>query len=433
MVYGGYKFIEKKYNPRETDLIALFYVDPTKGISFEKALEAIASESSVGTWTKLKTIQEKKQNKLKAKVFWYDKKKKLCKIAYPIELFELSNIPQLLSSVAGNIFGIKAVENLKLLDIKLPKIYINSFEGPEFGIIGVRNLFNVKDRPLLGSIIKPKLGLNASEHAKLAYKVWIGGVDIIKDDENLTNQPFNKFEERIIKSLEARDKAINETGERKEYMPNITGPIDLMMERAEFVKNQGGNYVMVDVVTVGFSALQFLRKITGKLKLVIHAHRAMHAAFTRKRNHGISMLVLAKLLRLVGVDQLHIGTIVGKMEGSKEEVLEIKKEIEKEIIDENIKAKVLSQFWYNIKPVFPVASGGLHPGIVEDLVRYFGKDIIIQMGGGIHGHPKGALYGAIAARQAIDAIMKGIKIKEYAKTHKELSIALKKWGKKRVK
>ena len=141
----------------------------------------------------------------------------------------------------------------------------------------------------------------------------------------------------------------------------------------------------------------------------MHAHRAGHAAFTKGKN-GISMKVIAKTARLIGMDQLHIGTAVGKMVETKEEVLE--------------NAKACTEKMGNLKKTFPVCSGGLHQGHVPALVKYFGKDIIIQMGGGIHGHPEGTVNGAIAARQAIDATMKGISLENYAKTHKELKVAL---------
>jgi len=172
--------------------------------------------------------------------------------------------------------------------------------------------------------------------------------------------------------------------------------------------------------------LQTLCKENEKFGLVIHAHRAGHAAFTRNPKHGISMLVIAKLARLIGVDQLHIGTVVGKMEGPKKEVVALDQEMEKEIIKG--KRLVLSEKWYHIKPVFAVCSGGLHPGHVPSLVRMLGKDIIIQMGGGIHAHPQGTIAGATAARRAIEATMKGIPLREYAAKYKELQEALKKFS-----
>ena len=199
-----------------------------------------------------------------------------------------------------------------------------------------------------------------------------------------------------------------------------------MMKRAQIAEDLGCKYVMIDIVTAGFSALQTLRE--SNFKLAIHAHRAMHAAFTRNQKHGISMMVLADLARLIGVDQLHIGTVVGKLEGSLEEVSEINEEMEKKVVKAT--KDRLAQDWKKIKPVLSVSSGGLHPGHVPYLVKHLGKDIVIQMGGGIHGHPNGTFRGAIAARQAVDAAMKGISLKEFAKNHIELRDALELWTKK---
>ena len=147
--------------------------------------------------------------------------------------------------------------------------------------------------------------------------------------------------------------------------------------------------------------------------LLIHAHRAGHAAFTRSLRHGINMVVIAKVARLIGVDQLHIGTAVGKMAETREEVLENK--------------KACIEPMHGIKQVLPIASGGLHPGMVPKLVEIFGKETVIQAGGGIHGHPEGTIIGARAMRQAVDAAMKGVNLKEYAKDHPELKKALEKW------
>jgi ribulose-bisphosphate carboxylase large chain len=331
-------------------------------------------------------------------------------ISYPIELFEAGNMPNILSSIAGNVFGLKALRNLRLTDINLPKELVKSFSGPRYGINGIRTLLNVPERPLVGTIIKPKLGLKSADHARVAYEAWMGGCDVVKDDENLSSQKFNPFEERIEGTLELRDQAEAETGEHKMYMANITAETNLMLKRAEYVQDRGGEYVMVDILTCGWSALQTLRD--QEFKLVIHAHRAGHATFTKNPNHGIAMRVIAKAARIIGVDQLHVGTAVGKMSETKEEVIQS--------IDA-LKAE------NGLKPAMPVASGGLHPRLVPALLEIFGKDVVIQAGGGIHGHPEGTVAGAKAMRQAVDAASKGIILEEYAKTHRELRIALETW------
>ena len=248
--------------------------------------------------------------------------------------------------------------------------------------------------------------------------------------------------------MRAIDKAEKETGEKKVWFANITSDVREMEKRLKLVADYGNPYIMVDVVVTGWSALTYIRDLAEEYGLAIHAHRAMHAALTKNKKHGITMLALAKLIRLIGMDQLHIGTAVGKMEGSKIEIREIEDEIEdnffRQVLTRGRSGKskssgaktrnnsrrlhFLEQDWYGFKPVFAVASGGLHPGLVPKLVDFLGKDIIIQAGGGIHGHPMGTRAGAKAMRQAIDSVMQGIPIREYAKKHKELKAAIQLWG-----
>ncbi len=400
-------FVDTKYNPKETDLVCTFYLEP-EGISLEEAAGGVAAESSIGTWTELTTT---KPYLARLAAHTFSIKNNLIKIAYPIELFEEGNMPNILSSVAGNVFGLKALKNLRLNDAEFPPKLTKSFKGPQFGIEGIRKLLKVPQRPFVGTIIKPKLGLKTEDHAQVAYEAWSGGCDIVKDDENLSSQEFNFFENRILKTLESRDKAEEETGERKVYMANITAETETMVKRAQYVKDQGGKYVMIDILTCGFSALQTLRD--QNFKLVIHAHRAGHAAFTKNQKHGIAMRVIAKVARVIGVDQLHVGTIRGKMSETRQEVTE------------NISA--LKCEMNGLRPVMPVASGGLHPRLVPALIQTFGRDFIIQAGGGIHGHTDGTFAGATAMRQAVDAITEGKTLKEYAENHKELKVALKLW------
>ena len=414
-----FEFIDLKYKP-EDDLICLFKISPAKGISMKKAANTVALESSIGTWTKVPGKDYVK--KLRARVFSLSQNGWI-KIAYPQELFESDNVPNILSSIAGNILGMKIVKTIRLEDISFPKSILRSFSGPKYGIQGIRKMMKIKTRPLVGTIIKPKLGLKTRDHAQSAYESWIGGCDIVKDDENLASQKFNVFEERIARSLEKAHQAEEETGEKKAYLVNVTAETKEMLKRAQLAEDLGGKYIMVDIITAGWAALQTLRR--SGFKMAIHAHRAMHAAFDRNPEHGISMMVLADFARLIGVDQIHIGTGIGKLEGDIEDI----EDISEEISMKEVKAtkKRLEQKWGNIKSTFPVSSGGLHPGHVPFLIKHLGKDLVIQAGGGIHGHPQGTIAGAKAMRQSVDAVMKKSSLKKYAKNHSELAEALKKW------
>ncbi len=400
-------FIDLRYRPGE-DLVCEFYVDPALGVSVREAANSVASESSVGTWTEVKTDGTELQ-RMAAKVFEIAGNR--VKVAYPPQLFEPGNMPQVLSSVAGNVFGMKSLDNLRLLDVDFPKALVKSFPGPKFGIDGIREITKVSGRPLVGTIIKPKLGLDYKRHAQVAYEAWVGGLDIVKDDENLTSQKFNPFEKRLRETFRMKEKAEQETGERKVYMINVSAETDEMVRRAKLAEDIGNEYAMVDVVTVGWAGLQSLRD--EDLELVMHAHRAGHAAFTRNPRHGISMRVISKLVRMVGLDQLHVGTVVGKMFETREEVMN------------NVSA--LKGGMSGLKPVMPVASGGLHPGHVPELMKIFGNDVVLQFGGGCHGHPAGTEAGAKAIRQAVDAAASKTGLKDYAKEHRELKLALERW------
>jgi ribulose-bisphosphate carboxylase large chain len=417
-------YVNLRYKPGKNDLVAEYYVEPNK-VSLEKAACNIAGESSIDSWSDLKTLKPKIFDRLRPNVFYIDKKAKIIRISYPQELFEEGNMPQILSSIAGNVFGMKIVSNLRLLDLSFPKKLAKSFMGPFLGIPGIRKISGVDERFFIGTIIKPKLGLSPKEHSELAYKCWVGGMDVVKDDENLTSMNFNDFYERIRETVHAKFRAEDKTGEKKFYMPNITSESKEMIRRAEYVEKQENDFMMIDILTAGFSALQTLRQ--ANFKLGIHAHRAMHASMTRNPRQGISMRVIGEVARMIGVDTLHIGAF-GKMEGTDEEILGTESEIEDEIIK---KGKIaLEEDWYGKKPVLAVASGGLHPGMLENLHKKMGNNVLYQFGAGVHAHKNGTESGAVAVRQAAEAIMEGVKVSDYAKVHKELSTALQQWGSK---
>ena len=418
-----HEFVDVNHQPGPDELLCLFRVEPASGFTIEDAAGRVASESSVGTWTKLTTMRPRIR-RLMAKA--YEFQDNFVKVAYPAALFEHANMPQILSSIAGNIFGMKALQNLRLEDVRWPRKLMTSFRGPLLGTNGIRKIFRVNTRPLTATVPKPKLGLTAREHARAGYEAWVGGVDLLKDDENLTSQPFNKFKERVNECFRLRNKAEKETGERKSYLINVTAETEEMRRRAKAVADAGGEYVMIDILTCGWSGLQTMREECADLKLAIHAHRAFHAAFTRNLLHGMSMMVISDVARLIGVDQLHIGTVIGKLESPREEVLALRDNLQNQIIEPG--PMLLGQNWDRIKPVFPTCSGGLHPGLVGELMRLVGSDIIIQAGGGIWGHPDGGEAGAKALRQAIDVAMSHSNLQDYARDHKELRRAIETWG-----
>ncbi|MEM0006066.1 MAG: type III ribulose-bisphosphate carboxylase, partial [Ignisphaera sp.] len=409
-------------------------ITPAEGFSIEDAAGGVAAESSVGTWTTLYTwYDQNRLDRLMGKAYQFTDLgdgSYLVRIAYPVELFEENNIPGFLASVAGNIFGMRRAKWLRVEDMYLPYDFIKFFKGPYRGLHGVRDIFKVYDRPIVGTVPKPKVGYSPDEVEKLAYDILSGGLDYIKDDENLASPSYCRFEARAKAIMKVIDRVEKETGERKVWFANITADVREMEKRLKLVADYGNPYIMVDVVICGWSALTYIRDLAEEYKLAIHAHRAMHAAITRNPHHGISMFTLAKLFRVIGVDQLHVGTPeVGKLEAKTVDVIRYCKVLR----DANFKPDEndvfhLEQPFYHIKPALPVSSGGLHPGTLPEVVKVMGKDIVIQVGGGVVGHPDGPRAGAAAVRQALEAIAKGIPLDEYAEKHAELRRALEKWG-----
>jgi ribulose-bisphosphate carboxylase large chain len=401
-------FLDLSYEPSDTDLVCVFHVEPAADMEMEAAASRVASESSNGTWAEL---QVEEFVDLSATAFEIDGSR--VRVAYPDALFDPGNMPQVLSCIAGNIMGMKAVDRIRLLDCMWPEPLATSFPGPQFGSRVRQEIFDAGERPILATVPKPKVGLPTEEHVRVGYDAWTGGVDLLKDDENLTDQSFNPFDDRLTESLAARDRAEEETGEPKSYLVNVTDETAAMLERVDRAAEEGCEYVMVDVVTVGWGAVQTVRDACEDHGIAIHAHRAMHAAFDRIESHGVSMRVIAQVARLCGVDQIHTGTAdLGKL--ANEDTVGIN--------------EWLAAPLHGLEDVLPVASGGLHPGLVPELVDRVGTNVCIQAGGGIHGHPDGTHAGAMALRQATDATVAGVPLDEHARDHPELADAVELWG-----
>ncbi|MCT9096554.1 type III ribulose-bisphosphate carboxylase [Haloarchaeobius sp. HME9146] len=406
-------FLDLDYTPTDTDLLCEFTIAPAEGMSWEAAASRVASESSNGTWAALH-VDEAELTDLSAVAYDIAEDEGTIMVAYPADLFEQGSMPQILSCIAGNIMGMKAVDSIRLDDCEWPEQTVSGFPGPQYGSSVATEKLDAGDRPVLATVPKPKVGLSTKAHVDIAEQAWRGGVDLLKDDENLTDQAFNPFEERVEKSLAKARELTEETGEKKDYLVNITAETDEMIRRAEFVEQQGGGFVMVDVITAGWAAVQTVREHCEDLDLAIHAHRAMHAAFDRMEHHGVSMRVIAQVARLCGVDHIHTGTAgLGKLANED---------------TPGINAWLKSDL-YGMNDVLPVASGGLHPGVIDALIDALGTDICIQAGGGIHGHPDGTEAGARALRQSVEATMQGVSLEDYAADgHAELQTALEKWG-----
>lgn len=385
------------------ELIAKYHVETD--LPIKKAAEAIAAEQSTGTWTEVRGSD----NPLAARVISAEGTE--VEIGFPEELFEPGNIPQYLSVVAGNLFGLGDLKKVRLQDVIFPESLMHAHKGPRFGIEDARRILDVHHRPFVGTIVKPKVGLDPKGTAAVASAAVRGGLDLVKDDETLTDQSFCRLIPRLEAVMDSLDKVEKETGKKAFYAVNVTTGADQILERAEEAVDHGANMVMIDVLTSGFSALEVLSR---NINVPIHVHRTMHGAFTRDKAHGISMLVISKLVRMTGGTNLHTGSYMGKMAGETEE--------------NDLCRDALREEWHGLKRVFPVASGGIYPAKVHGNLDGYGIDCIVQAGGGVHGHPDGTTAGARAMVQAVEAWQKKIPLKEYAKDHKELETALKYWG-----
>ncbi len=378
------------------------------------AAAAIATEQSTGTWTKLSTLKEDNFLKRSGKVTKIEGN--LATIAFPVEDFSLDigGVPQILSIIAGNLFGLEALHAVRLEDVTFPKCILREFKGPKYGIDGMRSILKRPSKPLVGTIVKPKIGLSPQETADYVYEAGMGGLTNGKDDETLSNQKFCPLEDRVVAIAEALDKVKSETGHVMIHAINVSTNGHQILEVAERAQELGATELMVDVLTCGFGAIQVLAE-DPSIKLPIHVHRTMHGAMTRNLDHGINMKVFATLTRMVGGDALHVGTFgVGKMKGAAHEDLA------------NRDMCLTNELPY--KRMMPVASGGVHPGMIKKFVEIAGTELQIQAGGGVSGHPGGVRGGARAMVQAVDAAAADIPLDVYARDHAELAAAIKKWG-----
>ena len=436
-------------------LLAVFKLLPNKKLNILQAATEIAAESSTGTNFKVNT-ETPFSREMNALVYQLDEKKNLVWIAYPWRLFDrIGNVQNILTYVVGNVLGMKEVRGLKLLDIWFSPSMLEQFDGPSYTIDDMRKYLNVYGRPILGTIIKPKMGLTSAEYAEVCYDFWVGGGDFVKNDEPQADQDFCPYDKMVLHVKKAMDKAVKETGKKKVHSFNVSASdFDTMIKRCEVIEAAGfepGSYAfLIDGITAGWMAVQTLRRKYPKV--FIHFHRAAHGAFTRKENpFGFSVLVLSKFARLAGASGIHTGTAgIGKMAGSPEEdviaaknILNLKSkgkyfeqswskipEKDKDILDlvhEDLAHHLILEDddWRGMKKCCPIVSGGLNPTLLKPFIDVMGNiDFITTMGAGCHAHPGGTRAGATALVQSCEAYLKKIDINTYAKDHKELKEAI---------
>ena len=411
MEYKKMGYWEPDYEPKDTDVIALFRITPQDGVDAIEAAAAVAGKSSTATWTVVWTDRLTAKEKYRAKAYRVDPVPNapgqyFAYIAYDLDLFEPGSISNLTASIIGNVFGFKPLKALRLEDMRLPVAYVKTFQGPATGIVVERERLDKFGRPLLGATVKPKLGLSGRNYGRVVYEALKGGLDFTKDDENINSQPFMHWRERFLYCMEAVNKAQAETGEIKGTYLNVTaGTMEDMYERAEFAHEIGSNIVMIDLV-IGYTAIQSMAKWARKNDMILHLHRAGHSTYTRQKIHGVSFRVIAKWMRLAGVDHIHAGTVVGKLEGdpaTTKGYYDICRDDFNPMRLEN--GVFFDQHWASLNKLMPVASGGIHAGQMHQLLDLLGEDTVLQFGGGTIGHPAGIQAGATANRVALEAMI----------------------------
>jgi 2,3-diketo-5-methylthiopentyl-1-phosphate enolase len=439
---------------------------------FRKKAESIAVGLTVGSWTELPATKKKEMEKHLGQVLSVDvhepengdpaERYADIRIAYPDVNFS-ADIPALLVTVFGKL---SMDGRIRLIDLHFSPSFISRFPGPKFGLKGVRDLLGVHDRPLLMSIFKSVIGHDLDELGAQFYGQAAGGVDLIKDDEILFENPLTPIEKRVETCMQAARRAQAETRQKLLYAVNVTGPASGLAAQAKKAIAAGANALLLNVLAYGFDTLRELAA-DPDIRVPIAAHPALAGAIYPSPHYGIAASVLlGKLMRLAGADLVLFPSPYGSVVMPKEENMAIRDALLTERADDYIcrgqdsgveasgvglhrevaaggidAAEARSAAGHGagtpasadavpLRASIPVPSAGIHPGLVPWIVRDFGVDVVVNAGGGIHGHPMGTAAGGRAFRQAIDAVMSGAGLTDYARNHPELAAAIERWGAK---
>ena len=409
--YKKMGYWDPDYTIKESDVLCLFRLTPQPGVDPVEAAAAVAGESSTATWTVVWTDLLTACDVYRAKAYFVEEVPNsstefFAFIAYDCDLFEEGSISNLTASIIGNVFGFKAVKALRLEDMRLPFAYLKTFIGPAAGVVVERERLDVFGRPLLGATVKPKLGLSGKNYGRVVYEGLRGGLDFLKDDENINSQPFMRWRERYLYVMEGINRAAAKTGAVKGSYLNVTAAtMEDMYERAEFAREVGSVIIMIDLV-IGYTAIQSICLWGRKNDTIVHLHRAGHSTYTRQKNHGINFRVICKWMRMSGVDHIHAGTVVGKLEGDPKAVKGFYDTLLLTKLKEDRSTGIFFDMdWASLRKCLPVASGGIHCGQMHQLTELLGEDVVLQFGGGTIGHPDGIQAGATANRVALECMI----------------------------
>lgn len=338
-------------------------------------------------------------------------------LSFPYENIGTS-LTTLMTTVSGNLYELSAFSGLRLVDVEIPAVFATRYPGPQFGVEGTRRLAGVHDRPLIGTIIKPSVGLSPAQTAELVKILCEAGLDFIKDDELQTNSPHSLLKERVEAVMQVINDHADKTGKKVMYAFNITDDLDEMLRHHDTVLENGGTCVMVNLIATGLAAVIHLRNHAA---LPIHGHRAGWGAFTRHPYLGMDYIAFQKFFRLAGVDHLHVNGIRNKFCESDASSIASARACLTPIFDDSSVTKS-----YTVMPVF---SSGQWAGQALDTYTALGStDLLYLAGGGIMAHPGGPAAGVASLIQSWEAAMRGIPLVDFAHEHTELAQALATFG-----
>lgn len=421
-----------QHRSTRSEFVARYLVE--SAVASEKVAQVIAGEQSSGTFLSLPGETDELKQRSRARVVrieplppalqpslpsaYVDRHalggvfhRAHIDIAFPVANVG-ANLSSLLATVAGNLYELGEVTGLRLLDLDLTPEYAAQFAGPAFGIPGTRRLAGVQGRPLIGTIVKPSIGLTPAQTAELVDSLCAAGIDFIKDDELMADPPYAPFDDRLQAVMPVVQRHADRLGRMPMYAINISGSMDEMLRRHDAVLAAGGTCVMVSINWVGFAAVEHLRR---HAQLPIHGHRNGWGAFTRHAALGFSFEAYQKLWRLAGIDHLHVNGLRSKFWEPDESVI--------------ASARSCLAPWAGVRELMPVSSSGQWAGQAPELYAALGSvDLMHLAGGGIIGHPDGIAAGMASMREGWEAAVAGVSLDRYAESHPALKRAMAHFG-----
>jgi len=400
-------------------------------LELERAAAVLAGEQSSGTFVDVPGETEELRNRFRARVERVTETDRVATPSIPgarssesyrrgevVVSWSIENVgynlPTLVSTLQGNLYELREFSGLKLMDIEFPDSFAEVFRGPRFGVEGTRRLTGVEGRPIIGTIIKPSVGMSPHQTADLVKVLVEAGIDFIKDDELMADPPHSPFDQRVDAVMRVINDHADRTGKKVMYAFNVSDELDAMLEHYDRIVDSEGTCAMVSLNSVGLSGV---KKLCDQGTLAIHGHRNGWGALNRHSMLGIDFRAYQKLWRLAGVDQIHVNGIANKFWEDDDSVVRSM---------EACRTPLLGGM-----PVLPVVSSG-QTGLQapETYRRTKTIDLLYMGGGGIMAHPSGPAAGVAALQQAWEAAVSGVEINEFAKTHAELRQQIEKFGKK---